>query len=132
MALIPIGSNAAGDTVTIGESGIRSTVDWRDTVGGNGLASRIDQSWLTIHLTEAFVDPVVFIGITPATGGQPVVPRIKDLVYSNPLGDYTDPANLATDDGCNGHCFDVRLQEPSCLDDIHAGEEIRYMVLEAG
>ena len=74
----------------------------------------------------------VFIGITTARGTQPVVPRLKGIHYSNPLGDYTNVANLATDDGCSGHCFDVRLQEPSCFDDLHLAEEIHYMVLEAG
>ena len=134
MAVIPIGSNAAGDTVTIGESGVLQTIDYRDTTGysqeTNG--GTPEEQWQTVHLTEAFVDPVVIIGTSTARGTQPTVPRLRNIVYSNPLGDYTDEANLATDDGCNGHCFDVRMQEPSCLDDLHLSEEIHYIVLEAG
>ena len=134
MAVVPIGSNAAGDTVTIGESGVLQTIDYRETTGysqeTNG--GTPEEQWQTVHLTEAFVDPVVIIGTSTARGTQPTVPRLRNIVYSNPLGDYTDEANLATDDGCNGHCFDVRMQEPSCLDDLHLSEEIHYIVLEAG
>jgi hypothetical protein len=128
IALVPIGSNAAGDTATIGQAGIVETIDYRDTTGGN----TVDEQWLTVELAEAMIDPVVFIGITTARGTQPVIPRLKGIHYSNPLGDYTDAANLATDDACNGHCFDMRLQEPSCFDDLHLAEEIHYLVLEAG
>ena len=128
MAVVPIGMNAAGDDVTIGESGIAQTIDYRDTTD----SATPEEQWQRIELTESLVDPVVFIGIPPARGTQAAVARLKGIKYSNPLGDYTDGANLETDDECNGHCFEVRLQEPSCMDDLHLSEEIHWMVLEAG
>ena len=128
MAVVPIGMNAAGDDVTIGESGIAQTIDYRDTTD----SATPEEQWQRIELAESLVDPVVFIGIPPARGTQAAVARLKAIKYSNPLGDYTNTANLETDDECNGHCFEVRLQEPSCMDDLHLSEEIHWMVLEAG
>ena len=40
--------------------------------------------------------------------------------------------NNLSGNNCDGHCFDLRMQEPSCQDDLHVEEEVPWLVLEAG
>ena len=55
-------------------------------------------------------------------GDEEAVARIRNLRYG--------PAD--DDDDCDGHCFDLRMQEPSCRDDLHLSETVPYLVMEAG
>jgi hypothetical protein len=127
IAIVPIGSSGAGDTTTIGQVGVAETIDYRDLPNGDP-----EEQWVKIELSETILDPVVILGVSTSMGGQPVVGRIRNLQYSNPYGNYFDSTREDKDDGCAGTCFDLRLQEPTCMDDVHIGEEIHWMVLESG
>ena len=131
ISLIPIGSHAFGDTVTIGESGVIDTLDYHDLPSGDP-----EEQWQQIELAETLIDPVVFIGVPTSTGGAPAVARLKDIRFSNPHQESYVGADggfdRGDDDGCASHCFRVRLQEPPCTDDVHKREEISYLVMEAG
>ena len=87
---------------------------------------------MRVELAEHMTDPVVIIGVPTTMGGDPVAARIKEPFYSVQHLDYSTEEARATDDHCDGWCFDVRLQEPSCFDDVHVSEEIHWLVLEAG
>ena len=112
---------------TVGEAGTITTIDANTipSVTGNGgslTKGDPEEQWTTVHLQGTYTDPVVIIGVPSEVGGEEAVPRLRNLRYG--------PA--APDDGCDGHCFDVRMQEPSCRDDLHLAETIPYLVIEAG
>jgi hypothetical protein len=97
---------------TVGEAGTITTIDANTipSVTGNGgslTKGDPEEQWTTVHLQGTYTDPVVIIGVPSEVGGEEAVPRLRNLRYG--------PA--APDDGCDGHCFDVRMQEPSCRDD---------------
>jgi hypothetical protein len=117
LAVSPIGGAGYGETATIGEAGVTHTIDWTDTPSGDP-----EEQWQTIQLAGNYIDPVVIIGVPTSLGPQQAVTRIRNLRYSGE-GD---------DDECAGHCFELRLQEPECMDDLHIEEELPWMVMEAG
>ena len=65
---------------------------------------------------------IVILGVPTAFGPAAAVPRIRNLRY----GPDSD------EDLCDGHCFEVRLQEPPCYDDVHMAEQLSWLVLESG
>ena len=141
MAISPIGPVGYGETTTIGEGGRVRTIDYRLTYSGlTGQTVDPEEQWLTVHLGSQYTDPVVIVGPPTEVGGGESVARIRSLRYSTAqaagqtaggaAGGITD--NNLSDNACDGHCFDLRLQEPSCQDDIHVEEEVAYLVLDAG
>ena len=141
MAISPIGPIGYGETTTIGEGGHARTVDYRMTASGlMGQTVSPEEQWLTVHLGGQYTDPVVIVGPPTEVGGQESVARIKSLRYSTAqqagqqggtVGGTVGGNNLS-DQACDGHCFDLRLQEPSCQDDLHVEEEVPWLVLDAG
>ena len=54
--------------------------------------------------------------------------------YGAVLSDAVTPRirNPRHGKGCHGWCFDIRLQEPHCIDGDHTHEIVNWMVLESG
>ena len=70
-------------------------------MGELGKVDALAHDFVTVHLTGRFyTNPVVFGGVPTEHGGDEVVVRIAGLRYKTR--------------GCDGWCFDVRLQAPSC------------------
>jgi hypothetical protein len=78
---------------------------------------RLRHEWVTVSLRNYYFHPVI-IGGSPSThGSDPAVIRIRNIRHGH---------------GCNGWCFDIRLQEPSCFDDQHLFENVHWLAVEAG
>ena len=109
----------------------------RDTstggIGETGQIAALTHEWEWVHLNEKYAHPVVFAGIvstheqhTTMEGGtnparDPAVARIKDIQQGCP--------------GWRGWCFQIRMQEPSCMEDegVHIpGETLSWMVIDRG
>ena len=92
-------------------------------------ANSSQNSWVTVALKGAYVNPVVFGGVPTHDGGAAAGTDSASEVVVRFQNMRRGRAN-----GCSaGHwCFDVRLQEPACKDDRHAREHISWMVLEHG
>ncbi|GGL78806.1 hypothetical protein [Wenxinia marina] len=71
----------------------------------------VDQIGATITLDRSFVNPVVFAKTTTTLGSEPVTVRLSDIQSDS---------------------FRLNLQEPNYEDGSHAGEEVTWMVFEAG
>lgn len=89
-------------------------------MGELGTIVELAEDFVTVPLEGTnYVNPVVFGGVPTDRGGDEVVVRINGLRYKTR--------------GCDGWCFDIRLQEPSCLDQRHRNTEtVHWMVIEAG
>lgn len=89
-------------------------------VAESGKISGITHEWQTVSLGLPFkATPVVFAGVPSSNGNEEAVVRVADVRY----GDGED---------CIAWCFNVRIQEPSCRDDIHLPEDLSWMAWEAG
>ena len=81
----------------------------------------VDHNWVTVALRSYYFHPVVIAGVPSAysdnAAGDEVAVRIRNVRHGN---------------GCEGWCFDIRVQEPPCKDDIHVSETISWMVMESG
>lgn len=78
----------------------------------------LTSDWITVSLDNYFLRPVVIAGTPTYNGGDTVTVRIRNVRHGH---------------GCNGWCFDIKLQEPSCLDGPHPNaESVNWMVLESG
>ena len=117
MAVASLGSNANGELQTIGEAGTLNTIDFRLTENQDP-----DEQWSLVRMSSAMSNPIVILGVPTAFGPAAAVPRIRNLRY----GPDSD------EDLCDGHCFEVRLQEPPCYDDVHMAEQLSWLVLESG
>jgi hypothetical protein len=88
-------------------------------VGESGQVPGLTHEWQTVDLGLPFkAPPVVFAGVPSSNGNQEAVVRVADIRYGLR--------------GCVAWCFDVRIQEPSCRDDIHLPEDLSWMAWEAG
>lgn len=89
-------------------------------MGELGTIYELAEDFVTVNLQGTdYTNPVVFGGVPTEHGGDEVVVRINALRYKTR--------------GCDGWCFDIRLQEPSCLDQRHPlPETVHWMVMEAG
>lgn len=74
-------------------------------------AATVDHNGLTIHLTNAFENPVVFAQVQSMHGVDVVLARVTDLAANS---------------------FFLSLQEPDLYDGWHKPESVSYMVVEAG
>jgi hypothetical protein len=117
LAISSIGGAGYGESNTVGEAGVIHTIDYSQTAHRDP-----EEQWQTVQLTGSYTDPVVVIGVPTELGGQEAVARVRGLRYSG----------VNDGDSCDGHCFEVRLQEPACLDDLHVSEELPWMVMEQG
>lgn len=119
LAVASLGGASLGETRQIGETGVVTTVDYRLTTNNTGG----DGQWAIVKLQGTYTNPIVILGVPSSYGGQEVVPRVRGLQYGgkSPSGAF-----------CDGHCFEVRLQEPDCADDRHLAERIPWLVMESG
>ncbi len=82
-----------------------------DIIGEVGRISGLTHRKQTITLQHHYINPIIFAQTLSYNGGQPAAVRI-DNIQSNR--------------------FQLYIQEPSNLDGKHTGEDISYVVLEAG
>jgi hypothetical protein len=65
-----------------------------------------------------------------------VVCRVKNIRFAPPVPRTTCDGTTCKDriagSHCRGWCFELALQEPSCLDQHHKKEKVSWMVLEEG
>ena len=79
----------------------------------------ISTEWRTVELRRHYTQPVVLAGIPSYLGTEEAaVVRVRNIRHGA--------------DGCQAWCFDIRLQEPPCLDDRHGEEFVGWLVIEAG
>lgn len=71
----------------------------------------VNHNWQTIDFNNTYRNPVVIVSDPTVRGGDPAAVRIQNITDSS---------------------FQLRLQEPRYLDDLHATESASYIVLEAG
>ena len=94
----------------------RSTSNHR-AVGESG-ELQIVADWITVQLKGYYFHPVIIAGTPTFVGPHAVVPRIRNLRHGH---------------GCPGWCFDIRLQEPPCMDQVHPNiETMSWLVIESG
>ena len=63
--------------------------------------------------------PIIFAGVPTSSERDEVVTRVRNIRRGT--------------DGCDGWCFDIRLQEPSCKSHTaHAAENVDYLVVDTG
>eukprot|EP01045_Picozoa_sp_COSAG04_P007683 COSAG04_NODE_407_length_14863_cov_24.011244_11_plen_608_part_00 len=120
--LAGMGSSAANDA-----GGIRARpVEQMGHVGATSnhvaMAETGDVSltadWLTVSLNNYYFKPVVIAGSPTANGGDTATVRVRNVRHGQ---------------GCAGWCFDIKIQEPPCLDGPHPNAEtVNWMVIESG
>eukprot|EP01043_Picozoa_sp_COSAG02_P104859 COSAG02_NODE_40865_length_400_cov_1.375415_1_plen_133_part_11 len=88
-------SCAVGERKAIGENGDLLTIEDPDP----------ENSWVTVQLDGEYESPVIFASVPASVGAQEAVTRIRHIRHGS--------------GNCTGWCFDIRLQEPSCRDDVH-------------
>jgi hypothetical protein len=89
-----------------------------DVIGEEGSVV-VSSEWRTVHLHHQYSNPVVVGGVPSyARREEAASVRIRNVRMGS--------------DGCSGWCFDVRLQEPPCLNDRHGEEFLGWMVVEEG
>lgn len=94
----------------------RSTSNHR-AVGESG-DLQIVADWITVQLKGYYFHPVVITGPPTFVGPHAVTSRIRNLRHGH---------------DCPGWCFDVKLQEPPCMDQVHPNvETMNWMVIESG
>lgn len=101
-------SCAVGNRKAIGENGDLLTINDPNP----------ENAWVTVQLDGTYESPVIFASVPASVGVQEAVARIRHIRHGG--------------GNCTGWCFDIRLQEPSCLDDVHLSENLAWMVFEAG
>jgi hypothetical protein len=119
-AMLPgVGSHADGDHGGIfGRPSITSdSASTNHVKAGETGRLTLDNNWATVALKSYYFRPVIIAGSPSSEGGQPVVARIRNIRHGH---------------GCAGWCFDIRLQEPGCEDDVHKQEAIDWLAIEAG
>lgn len=68
-----------------------------------------DSDWITVELDSYYFHPAIIAGTPTFAGNQPASARIRNLRHGH---------------GCAGWCFDLRLQEAPCMDDVHVEEQV--------
>ena len=114
LAIQRIGSSSVGEMSTVGEAGTVVTIDANTTPSMQAGGGDPEEQWQVVQLGGSYTDPVVIIGVPSEIGSEEAVARVRNLRYG--------PAD--ENDECDGHCFDLRMQEPSCRDDEHLSETI--------
>ncbi|SHJ32854.1 hypothetical protein SAMN04488012_107153 [Palleronia salina] len=97
------------DYFAFNESGLISSAPVRD-IAETGTVS-LTTSERSVTLQRSYDNPVAVAFVATENGGAPVNVRISEV---------------------SGNELTLQLQEPNYLDDIHAGETVNYLVMEAG
>ena len=128
--------------VSVGCSDCENPADQQGTTTGGGA----HQPPTEVNLLTGFNNPIIIPGVPTEHGSDSVAIRIQNLrkygqyasaginAGSVQYGDHCDGADC----GQNGRmcttawCFEMFLQEPECLDQWHADEEVAYLAFEEG
>ena len=132
------------DPIAIGEHGQVSVgcTDCQNTAGG----AVAQQPPTEINLHLAFTNPIIIPGIPTEHGHDSVVIRVQNLrKYGQAAVSGANAGSIEYGDNCDGSdcghngrvcgtqwCFDMFLQEPECLDQWHAAEEVAWLAFESG
>ena len=76
-----------------------------------GRVASVTQAWQTVTFARTVPNAVVITGPPTINAVDPVVVRVRNVTATS---------------------FEIRLQEPSNLDDVHSGEEVHYLALSSG
>lgn len=113
---------------------------------GSSTAGGAHQPPTEVTLSSTFTNPIIIPGVPTEHGGDSVAIRLQNLrkygqyasaginAGSVQYGDHCD----GSDCGQNGRmcqaqwCFEMFLQEPECLDQWHANEEVAWLAFEEG
>lgn len=126
--------------VAIGEHGTTTVGCSACANGGSAthVSGGASQPPIEIELTGVYTNPVVVAGVLSENGGDSAVVRIQNLrKYGVFAAAGISVGSVQYNSGggrrCNSAwCFDMFLQEPSCLDQWHADEQVAWIVMEAG
>lgn len=80
-------------------------------IGEAGVVTGVNHLWKTVTLNRSWNNPVVVAGPATRIGGDPLTIRVRNVT---------------------GNSFQIRVDEWDYLDGRHSGEEISYLVMEAG
>ncbi len=86
-------------------------VNLTDVIGEYGTLNNLNHLWQTITLNESYTNPVIIVGDPTFNSSDPVVSRLQNV---------------------GSNTFQLRLQEPNYLDNLHVNESVSYLVMEAG
>ncbi len=92
-------------------TGLLSATSLASAMGETGTISNLTHTARTINLSRNYVNPVVFAQPLSYNGSAPAAVRLDNITNNS---------------------FSVSVQEPNNEDGIHAGENLSFMVLEAG
>ncbi len=87
------------------------TINLTDVIGEYGTLNNLNHLWQTITLNESYTNPVIIVGDPTFNSSDPVVSRLQNV---------------------GSNTFQLRLQEPNYLDNLHVNESVSYLVMEAG
>ncbi len=100
------------NTLTPSPTPTATTTPEGPVIGEIGTVTGVTHEWVQINLINTYTNPVVICEIPSFNGGAPIVPRLRNIGSGS---------------------FELRVQEPiPCLNDLHPGETMGYMVVEAG
>ncbi|MGF1521144.1 MAG: S8 family serine peptidase [Leptolyngbyaceae cyanobacterium] len=71
----------------------------------------LTQDWQTVTLSNDYINPVVIVSDPTFNEGEAAAVRLQNVT---------------------GDAFQIRLQEPTVQDDLHAAESVAYIVIESG
>ncbi|MEM7315770.1 MAG: zinc-dependent metalloprotease family protein, partial [Planctomycetota bacterium] len=82
-----------------------------NNIGEAGTVAGLTKSWRTVTLENNYVDPVVVAGPATANEADPTTVRVRNVTSNS---------------------FQIQLDEWNYLDGVSGGEDIDYIVMEAG
>ncbi|WP_052055884.1 putative Ig domain-containing protein [Myxosarcina sp. GI1] len=99
----------ASDSFDLTVNNVEETSD--RTIIEYGKVENLTDTLQTINLTTSFTNPVVFVQPLSANDSDPAIVRLQNITSNS---------------------FDLQVQEPNHLDNIHSAEGVSYFVVEAG
>lgn len=109
-----IASEGSGKLLGVRPNARFSGMNSPRAVGESGRVA-INDIWFQVQLQGSYSNPRIFAGIMERNGAQSAVVRIRRVQH----------------DGEHWH-FDMRLQEASCLDQIHMTEQVDWVAVDEG
>lgn len=80
-------------------------------IGDAGVVTGVNHLWKKVNLEHSYTNPVVVAGPATRIGGDPVTIRVRNVTANS---------------------FEIRIDEWDYQDGRHSGEEISFLVVEAG
>ncbi len=109
----PLGliTDQRGEARTLGGGTDIGAYEAELSFGEYGTLNNLNHEWQTVTLNESYTNPVVIVSDPTFNGDDPAVVRLRNV---------------------DSNTFQLRLQEPTYLNDGHTEESVSYLVLEAG